>query len=89
MCKLGQFIGVFVTIFVVFTLTTPLYAGLDDKSLVLYLSFDEGKGGAAADSSVHGHDGELIKGPYMGRWAVRQGLGVRWNKATACDGAYQ
>ena len=63
MLKFGQFIGVLVAIFVLFTLTIPLYAGLDDKSLVLYLSFDEGKGGDAADGSVHGHDGELIKDP--------------------------
>ena len=81
MCKLGQFIGVFVTIFVLFTLTTPLYAGLDDKSLVLYLSFDEGKGGAAADSSVHGHDGELIKGP---TWVDGQ-----FGKALEFDGTKQ
>ena len=52
-----------VAVFVLFTLTTSLYAALDDKSLVLYLSFDEGKGGDAADGSVHGHDGELIKDP--------------------------
>jgi hypothetical protein len=46
-----------------FILTTSLYAGLDDKSLVLYLSFDEGEGGKAADGSIHGHDGELVKDP--------------------------
>ena len=63
MLKFEQFIGVLVAICVLLTLTTSLYAGLDDKSLVLYLSFDEGKGGKAADSSVHGHDGELIKNP--------------------------
>ncbi len=63
MHKFRQFIGAFVAIFVVLTFTAPLYAGLDDKSLVLYLSFDEGKGGEAADGSVHGHDGELIEGP--------------------------
>ena len=63
MHKFGQLIGRFVTIFVVLTLTTPLYAGLDDKSLVLYLSFDEGKGGDAADGSIHGHDGELVQNP--------------------------
>ena len=39
------------------------HAGLDDKSLVLYLSFDEGKGKTAKDGSQHGHDGELIAGP--------------------------
>ena len=63
MCKFKQFVGRLVTIVVVFTLTTPLYAGLNDKSLVLYLSFDEGKGENATDGSVHGHDGELIQNP--------------------------
>ena len=63
MLKFRQFIGVLVAVFVLLTLTTSLYAGLDDQSLVLYLSFDEGKGGDAADGSVHGHDGELIKDP--------------------------
>ncbi|MCH8293728.1 LamG domain-containing protein [Candidatus Poribacteria bacterium] len=50
---------------VVFVLATvPMSeAGLDDKSIVLYLSFDEGKGDVAKDGSVHGHDGELIKNP--------------------------
>lgn len=81
MCKLGQFIGVFGTIFAPFTLTTPLYAGLDDKSLVLYLSFDEGKGGDAADGSVHGHDGELIKDP---AWVDGQ-----FGKALEFDGTKQ
>ena len=61
-----------------FTLTTSLYAGLDDKSLVLYLSFDEGNGGNAADSSVHGHDGELIKDP---KWVEGQ-----FGKALEFDG---
>ncbi len=42
---------------------TASHAALDDKSLVLYLSFDEGQGGNAKDGSVHGHDGELIKNP--------------------------
>ena len=44
MLKFEQLIGVLVAIVVLFTLTTSLYAGLDDESLVLYLSFDEGKG---------------------------------------------
>ena len=81
MRKFRQFIGVFVTIFVVLTLTTPLYAGLDDKSLVLYLSFDEGKGGDAGDGSVHGHDGELIKDP---KWVNGQ-----FGKALEFDGTKQ
>ena len=51
--------------FLVFSLTIVnlSHAGLDDKSLVLYLSFDEGKGKTAKDGSQHGHDGELIAGP--------------------------
>ncbi|MDE0425934.1 MAG: LamG domain-containing protein [Candidatus Poribacteria bacterium] len=81
MGKFRQFIGVFVTIFVVLTFTAPLYAGLDDKSLVLYLSFDEGKGGNAADGSVHGHDGELIEDP---AWVDGQ-----FGKALEFDGTKQ
>jgi hypothetical protein len=77
--KFKRFIGVLVAIFVLFTLTAPVYAGLDDKSLVLYLSFDEGKGGDAADGSVHGHDGELIKDP---TWVDGQ-----FGKALEFDGA--
>jgi hypothetical protein len=46
-----------------FIVISPSHAALDDKSLVLYLSFDEGKGGTAKDSSQYGHDGELIKNP--------------------------
>jgi hypothetical protein len=34
-----------------------------DKSLVLYLPFDEGKGDVAKDASEYGHDGELIRDP--------------------------
>ena len=63
MLKFEQLIGGLVAICVLLTLTTSLHAGLDDKSLVLYLSFDEGKGGDAADGSVYGHDGELVKDP--------------------------
>ena len=63
MLKFEQIIRGLIAICVLFSLTTALYAGLDDKSVVLYLSFDEGKGDAAADSSVHSHDGELIKSP--------------------------
>jgi hypothetical protein len=39
------------------------HAGLDDKSLLIYFSFDEGKGKEAKDGSQYGHDGELIAGP--------------------------
>ena len=81
MYKFKKFIGVLVAIFVLFTLTTSLDAGLDDKSLVLYLSFDEGKGGDAADGSVHGHDGELIKDP---KWVDGQ-----FGKALEFDGTKQ
>ncbi|MBI1926289.1 LamG domain-containing protein [Candidatus Poribacteria bacterium] len=31
----------------------------DDKSLILYLPFDEGKGKRAKDASIYGNDGEL------------------------------
>jgi len=37
-------------------------ASLDDKSLVLYLSFDEGKGNKAEDGSQYGHDGSFMVG---------------------------
>ncbi len=56
----------------------PAYAGLDDKSLVLYLSFDEGQGGDAKDGSAHGHDGELIQNP---KWVDGQ-----FGKALEFDG---
>ena len=49
--------------FIFLTVTSLSYAGLDDKSLVLYLSFDEGAGNTAKDGSEYGHDGELMKGP--------------------------
>ena len=79
--KFEQFIVAFVAIGMLFALTTSLDAGLDDKSLVLYLSFDEGKGDSAGDSSVHGHDGELIKGP---TWVDGQ-----FGKALEFDGTKQ
>jgi len=43
--------------------TWTAHAGLDDDSLVLYLSLDDDGGGTAADSSQYGHDGELIGDP--------------------------
>ena len=76
--KFGKFIGALVAIFVLFTLTAPLYAGLDDKSLVLYLSFDEGKGAKVADGSIHGHDGEFVQNP---KWVDGQ-----FGKALEFDG---
>ena len=42
---------------------THSFAGLDDESLVLYLSFDEGKGNTAKDSSIYKHEGDLIANP--------------------------
>ena len=54
---------VLVTILTLFIITSPSDAGLDDKSLVLYLSFDEGEGDTAGDGSTYGHDGELISNP--------------------------
>ena len=63
MCKHEKFIGGLVALCLLLTVTPALHAGLDDKSLVLYLPFDEGKGGAAGDGSVHGHDGELVQNP--------------------------
>lgn len=63
MSRLVQFLWMSVAISTLFTLATTSHAGLDDKSLVLYLSFDEGKGGDAKDGSVHGNDGELIQNP--------------------------
>ena len=63
MLKFLQFTSGLAAILMLFIAVSPSYAGLDDKSLVLYLSFDEGKGGTAKDSSEYGHDGELIKDP--------------------------
>ncbi len=63
MRKLLRFTTGLVAILTLFIIASPSYAGLDDKSLVLYLSFDEGKGATAKDSSAYGHDGELIKNP--------------------------
>ncbi|MDE0483270.1 MAG: LamG domain-containing protein [Candidatus Poribacteria bacterium] len=63
MLKLLRFTTGLAAILMLFIIVSPSYAGLDDKSLVLYLSFDEGKGGTAKDSSAHGHDGELMKSP--------------------------
>jgi len=45
------------------TIVNLSHAGLDDKSLLIYFSFDEGKGDKAEDGSQYGHDGELVKSP--------------------------
>ncbi len=63
MRKFLQFTTGLAAILMLFIIVSPSYAGLDDKSLVLYLSFDEGTGGTAKDSSEYGHDGELFKDP--------------------------
>jgi hypothetical protein len=47
----------------VVALTSISYAREVDKSLVLYLPFDEGKGDVAKDASQYGHDGDLVKNP--------------------------
>lgn len=66
------------TLAIALIVAMPTLAGLDDKSLVLYLSFDEGQGGDAKDGSVHGHDGELIQNP---KWVDGQ-----FGKALEFDG---
>ncbi len=63
MLKQIDMIAVFLTILALFTIPLASHAGLDDKSLVLYLSFDEENGKTAKDGSQHGNDGELIAGP--------------------------
>ena len=47
----------------VVAMTSVSYAREIDKSLVLYLPFDEGKGDEAKDASEYGHDGELVNDP--------------------------
>lgn len=80
MLKQINFIAVFLTILTLFTIPLASHAGLDDKSLVLYLSFDDGNGDAAKDGSVHGNDGELVANP---KWVDGQHDG----KALEFDGA--
>lgn len=63
MFKWEQTTTAVILVLVLFITISTSYAGLDDKSLVLYLSFDEGAGDTAKDSSVYGHDGELIQNP--------------------------
>jgi len=56
-------IAIFAAILTLLLVNTTLFAALDDDSLVLYLSFEEGSGDKAKDSSTYGHDGELIANP--------------------------
>ena len=80
MLKLLQFTTGLVAMLMLFIVISPSHAALDDKSLVLYLSFDEGNGNTAKDSSQYGHDGELFKSP---SWVDGQFGG----KALEFDGA--
>ena len=63
MLKRINIIAAFLTVLTMFIIPLASHAGLDDKSLVLYLSFDEGNGKTAKDGSQYGHDGELIANP--------------------------
>ncbi len=58
-----KFTIVLVALLSLFLVTPHTFADLDDESLVLYFSFDEGKGNTAKDSSNYGHDGDLIANP--------------------------
>ena len=63
MLKRANIIVLFLTILTMLIIPLASNAGLDDKSLVLYLSFDEGNGDTAKDGSQHGNDGELFAKP--------------------------
>jgi len=58
--KYTMVLVIFLSMFIV---AADSFAGLDDESLVLYLSFDEGNGNKAKDSSIYKHDGELVANP--------------------------
>jgi hypothetical protein len=58
-----KYLTIFAAVFTVLATQSISFAGLDDKSLVLYLSFDEGAGKEAKDGSIYGHNGELIQNP--------------------------
>ena len=78
MWKQVQIVLVLLFLFSTLMFCLVAQASLDDKSLVLYLSFDEGKGDIAKDSSKHGHDGTLINNP---KW-----VGGKFGKALEFDG---
>lgn len=59
---LSTLIFIIVVCYVV-ALTSISHAREVDKSLVLYLPFDEGRGDVAKDASQYGHDGKLVKKP--------------------------
>ncbi len=63
MLKWINFTKIIVPIIALLFATLPSQAGLDDDSLVLYLSFDEGKGDTVKDNSEYGHEGDLIANP--------------------------
>ena len=67
--------GIFLSVLVLLALTTISYA--QDESLVLALSFDEGQGGVAGDSSQYGFNG-VINGP--------QWVNGKFGKALGFDG---
>lgn len=71
-----------VTLLFLFIVISPSHAGLEDKSLVLYLSFDEGSGNTAKDESTYGHDADLMKNP---NWVE----GKFGSKALEFDGTKQ
>jgi len=50
-------------VFYVVVTTSVSHAREVDKSLILYLPFDEGKGDVVKDASQYGHDGDLIRNP--------------------------
>ena len=56
------FIAISIVCYVV-AMTSVSHAREIDKSLVLYLPFDEGKGDVVKDASQYGHDGKLVKKP--------------------------
>jgi hypothetical protein len=47
----------------VVAVTSISHAREVDKSLVLYLPFEEGKGDVTKDASSYGHDGKLVRNP--------------------------
>ncbi len=60
MLKITKTTTILTVLLLLFVLNTTSNAALDDESLVLYLSFEEGSGDKAADGSTYNHDGDLI-----------------------------
>jgi hypothetical protein len=59
--------------------TSVSHAREVDKSLVLYLPFEEGKGDVAQDASQYGHDGKLVNNPKWVEGKIGQGLELTGN----------